>query len=130
MPENTHTHTHTHTQSCVSVVRQSLPPVCVGRVRKRPLHNWSAPCLTPLMPPQFLEEMILSVCKNRRGEAQRSIRPASSVEKKAACIQWEVEELHKCFVYQPHTAASMGLSSELSLIHGSFLSNRAQTECV
>lgn len=62
----------------------------------------------PLMAPRFLEEIILCVKTGRH-----LLGPHR-----------KMEELHKCFVFQPHTAASMGLSSELSLIHSSFLENR------
>lgn len=75
MPEDAHAYTQSHD----SVSQQNLPPVCV---RKRPLHNCSVPSLTPLMAPQFVEEVSLSVCNNRRGKAPRSIHPACGTKKK------------------------------------------------
>lgn len=76
-------HQDTHTHSHVSVVRQCLPPVCLGREVKAPLHNWSAPSLTPLMAAQILEEMILSVWKNRRGLVEH---PPGLRHRKKGCL--------------------------------------------
>lgn len=87
------------------------PASCLlGRVRKRPLHNCARPSLTPLMAPQFVEEVILSVGNNRTGEAQRSIRPAYSSQeergkKSCLCTVGKVEKLHSplCSRHiQPH----------------------------